>query len=144
MVYYFAYGSNMFENQMIKRQCNIISKKKGILYNFELKFNKKSTDGSGKCNIIEKDKNIVEGGVYEIDEDSLQKLTEIEKGYYKKIVHIHINNEVLNCITFVADKDKINDSLKPNIEYKKTVILGAKEFELSEKYKIFINSFEEL
>lgn len=144
MVLYFAYGSNMLEKQMLERGCSIMNKNKGKLYNFEFKFNKKSKDGSGKANIIEKEGSVVEGVIFEIDEVSLQRLTLKEVDYHKKIVTILSKNEVLNCITFVADENKIDNTLKPKKDYKEKIVLGAKEFELTKEYISFLESFEVL
>ncbi len=144
MVLYFAYGSNMLEKQMLERGCSLINKNIGKLYNFEFKFNKKGNNGSGKANIIEKERSVVEGVIFEIDEVSLQRLTLIEVGYHKKIVPVLSKNRVLNCVTFVADEDKIDNTLKPKKDYKEKIVLGAKEFGLTQESISFLESFEVL
>lgn len=142
MVLYFAYGSNMLEKQMIDRGCSIKNKTKGILNNFEFKFNTKSKDKSGKGNVQEKEKSIVEGVIYDIDSDSLKKLTSIEKRYHEKNVQILVDEKLLNCVTFVANEDEIDTDLKPNTEYKAKIVQGAREFQLSESYISFLEEFE--
>lgn len=142
MVFYFAYGSNMLEKQMKDRGCSIKTRTKGILYNFEFKFNKRSKDKSGKANIQEKAHSIVEGVIYDIDSDSLQKLASHEKGYHEKNVQISVDENLLKCITFVADEETIDNGLKPKKEYKETIVQGARDFHLSISYVSFLEKFE--
>jgi glutamate synthase domain-containing protein 1 len=142
MVLYFAYGSNMLEKQMLERGCLILSKTKGILYDFEFKFNKKSIDGTGKANIQQKEMSTVEGVVFEINSICLLRVENKEKGYHKQSVQISSGENILNCITFVADKTRIDDHLKPSKEYKEKIVHGAKENQLSERYIVFLEKIE--
>ena len=119
----------MLEKQMKDRVCSIKTRKKGILYNFEFKFNKRGKDKSGKANIQEKANSIIEGVIYDIDSDYLQKLTSHEKGYHEKNVQISVDENLLNCITFVAET--IDNGFKPKKEYKETIVQGARDFHLS-------------
>ncbi|XP_033099157.1 uncharacterized protein LOC117102836 [Anneissia japonica] len=76
-VYYFAYGENMNQNRMslyIGRQD--VQRLWGLLFGFQIKFNKKGSDADAGvfANIESNPENSVEGCVYLITKEELQRL----------------------------------------------------------------------
>ncbi len=53
--FYYAYGSNMFQQRMLDRKITFFSRKFGILKNYKLVFNKisKSNNNTSFPNIVE-------------------------------------------------------------------------------------------
>jgi len=73
--FYFAYGSNMSEQQLIDRGVHYSSLCRGVLQKYKLVFNKPAdVEGAGYENIDLDSKEQVEGIVYETDDVSLEKL----------------------------------------------------------------------
>lgn len=91
-VYYFAYGSDMDANRMRERDVNFSWRRRDILKGYRLVFNKRARDNpkAGYANIVPDNECIVEGALYEIDEEGLNKLDKYE-GFQKH----YIRNEML-------------------------------------------------
>jgi gamma-glutamylcyclotransferase len=136
--YYFAFGSNMNKERMIEREANFVNIQKGILNDWELVFNKINSrkDGSGFANIIPKIGSIVEGMIYKVDEETLEKLDRFEgvpNHYNRKTMKIrNENNEMIDCITYLANPSQMDNSRKPEKWYLNHLLKG-KEY-LSEEY----------
>jgi len=146
-MYYFAYGSNMDTDQLETRFKELKNKKfcivgVAVLPNYELKFNKKSTDGSGKANIIPDEKSEVEGVVFELTEEQFMKLDEKEKGYHRNKISVNLNNNFIEVITYIADDSNICDGLFPTSSYLDKIVKGAANFELSLSYQKKLGLFE--
>jgi len=137
MIYYFAYGSNMSPHRMKERNCDIISTKRGVLQDYKLTFDKKSSKikDTGFATVIPKNGEDVEGILYELDEKSLLILDKFE-GYPS-----HYTRKELNILTefgsqlsyvYVATPEWIVDGLKPSKIYLEHLLSG-KEY-LTESY----------
>lgn len=86
---YFAYGSNMCTNRLKGRVPSCKFYDVGKLKGYILKFHKRSSDGSGKCNVIPSGnaKDEIIGVVFDIDEDEKGCLNEAEgQGYRETMV----------------------------------------------------------
>ncbi|MFQ5769441.1 MAG: gamma-glutamylcyclotransferase [bacterium] len=136
---YFAYGSNMSIKRLTKdnRIPSAVVKTAGFITGHILKFNKVSTDKSGKGHIEDtgNQDDSVHGVVYEIDEREKGNLHEAEglgKGYNEKTVTVSTSEGEIRAVTYYATK--IDDSLKPYTWYMNHVITGAKENNLPEDY----------
>lgn len=150
-MYYFAYGSNMNAKRMKERKITFSDSERRAahLYGYHLEFNKVAKDNpqEGKANIVADDKNLVEGVLYDIDAASLSKLDHYE-GYseeYKKIkmkVLLPSDGQEVCAIIYIANPDKISDSLKPTKEYLSHLLEG-KDF-LSKDYFKWLQSIETL
>jgi len=129
---YFAYGSNMNTAQMKERCPNAKKLRKAILYGFRFIINSR-----GVATIIEtqKDKDIVEGGLYEVGDDCLASLDYYEgvkkKYYYRKKVEIIYQNKKMEAITYIAEDQEEGN---PRNGYIEKIIQGAEEFRLSKDY----------
>ena len=136
--YYFAFGSNMDKKRMEDRTHESSERQKGIIKDWKLVFNKIKDEeiGSGYANIEPEIGSIVEGIIYKVSEDAIKKLDRREgvpDHYLKETMAVgNDNQESINCIVYIANRSKINNSLKPERWYLNHLLEG-KEF-LSEKY----------
>jgi len=107
---------------------------------YQLRFNKRSIDKSGKCNAVytgnERDEII--GVVYEIPENEKPKLDRAEglgNGYHEERLRVILSNDSsIEVRTYVADATRIDNSLKPYTWYKEFVVSGALEQGLPAEY----------
>lgn len=149
-VYYFAYGSNMNQQDLdkycINRQrprIDLITKnpRTGILKKYRLDFNYySSTRGGGAANLegpLEPDSNeFVEGVLFELTEDEMKTINSKEgaPNYYHQIdVMVALKNggEVRNVKTYTVVENRKVPFTPPTKEYKQIMIDGAKAFNLS-------------
>jgi gamma-glutamylcyclotransferase (GGCT)/AIG2-like uncharacterized protein YtfP len=79
-VWYFAYGSNMDAKRMKKRVGDYVTRIRAALKNYELVFNVKNEKqaGAGFANIEQKNGQVVEGALYLISFEQLEKLDRYE------------------------------------------------------------------
>jgi len=137
-LYYFAFGSNMGMQRMDKRKVKFTDRQKGIMKDWKLVFNKIRDEekGSGYANIEPEIGSIVEGIIYKVSEEGIEKLDRREgvpDDYLQETMSVGNNNqESINCIVYIANRSKINNSLKPERWYLNHLLAG-KEF-LSENY----------
>lgn len=124
---YFAYGSNINFNRMKRRVGDFLEPVIGKLNGYELKFNKKSKDGSGKANIVVNPEEVIEGRLFELTDKQLIKLESYEKGYHREDVQINVEDKEISAITYVADANKIDNSLKPTEDYLDLIVCSAHE-----------------
>ncbi len=147
-VYYFAFGSNMNKERMIERKAEFTEMQKGILKDWKLVFNKINSrkEGAGFANIMPKVGSIVEGIIYKVDEETLQKLDRFEgvpNHYNRKTMEIESkDNEMINCITYLANPSKTDDSRKPEKWYLNHLLKG--EEYLSKEYFSDLKKIETL
>lgn len=146
--FYFAYGSNMSEKRMIDRGVDYKDRFKGILNNYKFTINKKSYKDPlmGFANIIKSDSDIVEGIIYELEENDIKKLDKFEgfpKHYDRIKLFVDSDRGMLECIVYVAtEKWVVEKELKTTTEYKKFIIDGkdllSKEYvnKLNENIKV--------
>ena len=136
--YYFAFGSNMDEQQMKNRKAEFAERQNGVMANWKLVFNKinRKKEGSGYANIVPEYGSIVEGIIYKVSEDAIRILDDWEGvpiAYHKKTMLVeNSNKKSVDCIIYIANHSKTDNSLKPERKYLDHLLEG-KEF-LSENY----------
>ena len=128
---YFAYGSNMNQDRMKEREVEFTKRERATLKGWKLAFNKISSrnHNEGYANIVEDDKEYVEGILYEISEESIRELDKYE-GYPNHYIKISVNvilenNEIVNAVTYVANPNQVKHGLKPSKEYLNHLIKGC-------------------
>jgi cation transport regulator ChaC len=138
-VWYFAYGSNMDPERMKKRVGRLPDRIPGILRNWRLEFNKASKDISSKgfANIMPCPGKVVEGILYAVTEEELRKLDDYEvvpTHYEQYVITVERRDtgEVIPAITYIANRDKVRNGLKPTREYLNHLLAGVDC--LSEEY----------
>jgi gamma-glutamylcyclotransferase (GGCT)/AIG2-like uncharacterized protein YtfP len=137
---YFAYGSNCNPAVMKRKGVDFTSRQRAVLRGFRLLFNKKAMrsslpEGIGFANINEDADGTVEGILYEIDDDDLERLDESERypDHYDRIdVTVESDSGLHRCCTYRAQPDKVCAGLKPSRNYLNH-ILAAGDF-LSRQY----------
>ncbi len=138
--FYFAYGSNMLEERLRKRCPSAIFCGIAYVCGYELRFNKRSKDCSGKANIvkIKNNKNKLYGVIFKINKNELSKLDKAEgNGYERKddfiVVKVNNNQEII-VTTYFAKRGAINENLKPYHWYKQLILWGAIKAKLPNNY----------
>jgi len=132
----FAYGSNMLSARL-KARCPS-ARPLGIaqLPGHELRWHKRSTDGSGKCDVVpaECDQAVL-GVVYEIhanERAALDRAEGLSNGYDRRDATVILNGEAATVSIYVASKT--DPTLKPYSWYKALVVAGAKEHRFPAPY----------
>ena len=142
---YLAYGSNINSERMRDREIGFLTREHAVLGGWRLKFNKVAfrNPKEGYANIVKDEEGIVEGVLYEIRESDLSnresdlsKLDGYEghpKHYKRTKVKVKLDNgREVEAITYIAQKDKIREGLKPTREYLNHLLKGCDI--LSEEY----------
>ena len=138
-VLYFAYGSNMSTARLRARVPSCRPLGIGSLPGHELRFHKRSKDGSGKCNALAVDGAAgVMGVLFSFDVTDRPGLDRAEgrgAGYdYTEVTVLDFEGGSLNVLTYLAHPDHIDDHLKPYGWYRDLVIEGAREHGLPQDY----------
>ena len=138
-MYYFAFGSNMSEQQM-KERCgeknyNFITI--GLLKDYKFVYDGYSKKRNGAvANVVKDDNSYVLGVIYKIDQKALYILDKHE-GYNNKVYDRDVliisgnDNKVYEAYTYYRTDKKTG---LPSEEYRETVKLGAKEHGIPEEY----------
>jgi cation transport regulator ChaC len=133
----FAYGSNMLTARIQERCPSAQPLGIAELPGFDLRWHKKSKDGSGKCDIVkagEPDASLF-GVLYQINRDEKRALDRAEglgNGYAETEMEVHHGPDVVTARAYIAtDTDP---TLKPYTWYRALVIAGAKEHALPADY----------
>lgn len=162
--FYFSYGLYANQGELEKKMNEAPSKMKekgslkegeslsldkitslgpAILKDYELCFNKMKTGSThyeGFANIIPKEGAVVEGVLYDVNNDFLRVMDFYQgvkaKHYVKKTVTVQESLSGINhddVVVYVADKKRVDDRCLPSRKYLDKVIKGAKENYFSEK-----------
>ncbi|WP_182864963.1 gamma-glutamylcyclotransferase family protein [Stieleria mannarensis] len=132
---YFAYGSNCSPAILEKKRVAFTSARPAVLAGYRLRFNKMALrdglpSGLGYANINEDCGGKVEGVLYEIVDQHLDRLDQSERypDHYGRIdVTVQSGLHAVRCISYQARHDKIADGLRPPREYLNHV-LEARDF----------------
>ena len=139
-VWYFIYGSNLYENQLTDRlndqKDNYFIMQRCSLSGYKFAYNKLSTkDNTAKGNLIEMIDEVTEGVAILLLEETFNSFVEInEKGYEKKLVKLNLSsNPEIKFDGYTCISNNLTNA-NPSIDYQTKVINGAKERGLPEKY----------
>lgn len=130
---YFAYGSNTLLERLRRRTPSAQPAGKGWLENYGLSFRKRSTDGSGKCDVVPNSNGrIVHGVIYRInitEREALDTAEGYRKGYNRSTIQV-ITIDGINpkCVYYYATD--YGEELKPYDWYKALVIAGFEQNDL--------------
>lgn len=130
MKLYFAYGSNMWRDQMKNRGLDRRRFGNGILKGYRWIITTR-----GYANIIKSEGDEVHGVVYrlsEADEIRLDEYEGVHKGSYRKeIVNVAVENLTFRCFVYV---DPIIEEGKPKEEYIHRIKKGVEDARLPSDY----------
>ena len=129
-ILYFAYGSNLCGARVAGRAPGAVALRPAQLSGFELRWHKRSVDGSGKCSIQPStfSASVVHGVLYRLPLASKPKLDQVEGlgvGYTEVPVRVHSGPHISEALTYVATPTHVDESLKPYSWYKRLVVAGA-------------------
>lgn len=131
----FAYGSNMPTARLLERCPSAEPIGVAELKGFELRWHKRSKDGSGKCDIVSSSspEARVLGVLYQVSADEQPALARAEgKGYAEievEVVHAH---SLLKAKAYQATD--LQEDLVPYTWYRALVVAGAREHGLPASY----------
>jgi len=135
---YFAYGSNLLKARLCEHAPSALFRAVGYLPGHTVRYNKRSKDGSGKCNLVRTNENDrVYGVVYDFldqEKPSLDTHEGLGRGYHTEEIRVITEDGETGAYTYVADDNAVDDSLKPYSWYKELVVEGAKRHSLPTKY----------
>lgn len=139
----FSYGSNMLTSRLQKRCPSACPVGVAELPGYELRWHKRSIDGSGKCDIIKADESSasVFGVLYRIDRDEKRALDKAEglgKGYAEAEIAVFHGSDLVTAKAYIASDT--DPTLKPYTWYRALVVAGAREHGLPAEYVARLDS----
>jgi gamma-glutamylcyclotransferase (GGCT)/AIG2-like uncharacterized protein YtfP len=129
--FYFAYGSNMNVEVLKKLGVEPISQQKAQLRGYRLVFNKivDKLFGVGLANLDRSVNSLVEGVLYEIKEEDIPKLDELEgvpDDYFKMGVSVTgEDGRQIRSFAYLAHPEKVGAGLKPSRQYLQSMLVAA-------------------
>lgn len=144
---YFAYGSNLNLQRLRNRTPSCVALGVAKLTGYRLCFHKRSPDGSGKCNILHTGVRAdrVYGVLYRLEAREKPLLDNAEGvggGYNTGRVRVRVADTEIQASTYFADRDYIDNTLRPYDWYKGLVVSGARMHNLPEPYILQIEQRE--
>jgi len=130
MKFYFAYGSNMWAEQMEDRCPDQRLVGAGVLKGYRWIISSR-----GYANIVESSSDVVWGVVYEIsdsDERNLDRYEGVSSGSYRKeLLCVEVEGSHRTCLVYI---DPIEEEGLPKAEYIRRINSGIKDAELPPEY----------
>jgi hypothetical protein len=138
---YAAYGSNLHALRLFERIPSARFLGTGFLPGWTLHFDKRSRDGSAKCNIRLRGSG-VHVAIYQMGKAGKQKLDRIEgvgNGYLCEVLDVPQFGE---CFVYTASRSHIDMSLHPYDWYKEMVLLGCESHHFPGDYTFRVRAIE--
>jgi gamma-glutamylcyclotransferase len=143
-VYYFAYGSNMYWPQMQRRCPSSSFVCAARLKNYQFGITRHSgLRDCGTANVFPVNGQEVWGAVYEVSDADLRVMDSFEDGYRREILTVNpIDNgaKSINVLVYVAEIER--NVPRPNAEYKRLILAGAKQWRLPTAYIKMLEAIE--
>mgnify|MGYP001826205331 FL=1 len=130
---YAAYGSNLHPMRLVQRVSSAKLIDTARVPGFDLRFHKRSVDGSAKCDIVEAASEIYVA-VYEIllkEKSLLDKIEGLGSGYDEMQIAVP---GVGDCWAYTAAESHIEPALVPYTWYKAMVLLGCEFNAFPDRY----------
>jgi len=137
-IHYLAYGSNLHPLRLLERAPS--SRVIGVvpLPGRRVSFDKRSNDGSGKCNLPESSHaGVCYGVIYELaltDKKSLDRVEGLGHGYDEALLSVSLNNRTYRPSAYIAVSSHVDTTLRPYHWYKEFVLAGARHHNLPDDY----------
>ena len=135
---YFGYGSNMSTERLRARAPSASARGRGRLLHHALRWHKRGSDGSGKCDIVPTDApSVVWGVLFDVacaDKPALDAAEGLGHGYFEKEVRVVTDDGECTALTYHANPERIDSALRPMAWYKDHVVRGAREHGLPADY----------
>ena len=135
---YFAYGANMSAAKLQARVAGAIALGSAVLEGHELRFHKRSRDGSAKCDAYPVDGRTarIHGVLFDLprrDKQTLDRFEGLGAGYEEKIISVvDSDGRCHSAITYTATD--VSQGLLPYCWYRHHVLTGARQFKLPQDY----------
>jgi gamma-glutamylcyclotransferase (GGCT)/AIG2-like uncharacterized protein YtfP len=145
MMLYFAYGSNMCEDQMVERCPSARFVGIATLRDYKLAFTRRSkTRRCGVADAIESPGQVLWGVVYELRDSDIDSLDQSEgyrpgrqvgNSYWRLESHVYLHNdERERCRVWTYFAERQADPPKPNRAYADLIVGGARRWGLPPDY----------
>jgi gamma-glutamylcyclotransferase len=136
--WYFAYGSNLWIDQMAARTGPIGQgddrPRIARLSDHRVVFNMQGEDGRVYANVECPGDGVI-GVIYRCTPAALDKLDVYESGYERRRVLVTDDGGVtVEAVAYVAKVDRVANGRKPSAEYLERVVRGARQHGLPEAY----------
>ena len=136
--WYFAYGSNLWMDQMIERTGAAGRGERPArvarLANHRLTFQRLADGGPAFANILSPGDGVL-GVVYRCSSADLETLDRYERGYERQAVVVtDCEGEVLAALAYVVKPTSGTTVGRPSVEYLNKIIAGARQHGLPEPY----------
>lgn len=135
-VWYFAYASNMYRQQVKQRAGEPKQEKIARLDGYELNFDKIARGGTGTANLVIAPDKVVWGVLYRLTEQQLKALDRFEgvpEHYRRSEVNV-TDGEGKKVAAQVYLARKVRKGLKPDRQYLQRITQGAEEHNLPADY----------
>ena len=135
---YFAYGSNLWIDQMVKRTGSIDREdgwpRRAALADFRLTFNMRGDDGQVFANIESAHSHVL-GVVYRCTSKALRIMDNYECGYERRrVIVVFCDGERLEATTYVAEQTHLTSTGTPDADYVQRIVRGARQHGIPETY----------
>jgi len=136
--WYFAYGSNLSKEQMLRRTGSIPASKVALLENYQFAFRKVLVGDEVFATIVPRQNSIVHGVVYRCSPQAMLQLDHFEglaeNCYRRELVHVTTQDgEILPCVVYVGHAFT-DDSATPGASYWNLIRTGAHQHNLPVEY----------
>ena len=138
MTPYFAYGSNLWIDQMAARlgpfRADAEPPRLARLPGYRVAFNMRGENGQVYANIVRPGDHVL-GVIYSCDSQALEKLDEFETGYRRERVEVvDESGASVEVVTYMAEPENVMDGGKPSAEYVQRILRGGRQHGLPEAY----------
>lgn len=146
----FAYGSNLCIERLLVRTPSARAVATGTLAGYELRWHKRSRDGSGKCDAFEtgRSEDAVWGAVYALAAADKRVLDEYEglgEDYFERSVAVAARGgDTVRAVAYVANPVWHDADARPYLWYKGFVTVGARQHALPAEYRRRLEAIESL
>ena len=127
---YFAYGSNLWRKQMIRRCSDYRKISAGCINSWRWIITKR-----GYASIVVSEGDYVLGTVYELSEDDVRSLDHFEGvaqgNYRKEIITIEVEGRDLKCLVYI---DPVTEEGEPKEEYIARINNGIRDAGFPDEY----------
>jgi gamma-glutamylcyclotransferase len=137
---YFAYGSNMLTERLTRRASGARCLGTARALGRRLAFHKRSSDGSGKCDIplTGNNSDVVYGVLFDVPDSRRPALDEREGvGYGYEASPIEVlesDSSPILAIAYLATADDVDPRLVPYDWYHRLVVTGMRQHQLPDDY----------
>lgn len=144
-IWYFAYGSNLFQDRMQERTGPIRTSQLAVLNGYRLAFNKSGKDGEIYANIVPGNVEVVIGVVYLCNCEAMARLDAwegVSGGHYRRepVQVKTLAGNVLIAQTYIAGDQFVIAEGRPSPWYLDLILNGAAEHGLPAEYIRYVEA----